>query len=279
MIPQVDLHCHLLPDWDDGPDTFAESLQMAQRFSAAGCKTIVVTPHVDRTLGRPERLTENIAPAVAALEQQLHENGVDIHLIAGGELHLFTADLARRIGREPWLSIGGMGHYILIESPVNSWPSHAPQMLYHLALAGITPLIAHPERYAEVQKDVTLMAELVDKGARLQITARSLVGKDRAARRCSEELLRSGLVAVIASDAHSSEAVLTHEVVERVIELVGEDAARRVLVDNAIAIVEGKPVRKSTSTKGRYVLRSRSRSFSWPRIMRANDEKMRRTNS
>lgn len=275
MIPQVDLHCHLLPDWDDGPDTFAESLQMARRFSDAGCKTVVVTPHVDRALGRPERPAETIAPAVFALEQQLHENDVDIRLVSGGELHLFTADLARRISREPWLSVGGLGHYILIESPVNSWPSHAPQMLYHLSLAGITPLIAHPERYAEVQKDVTLMAELVDKGARLQITARSLVGKDRAARRCSEELLRAGLVAVVASDAHNGEATLIHEVVDRVVELVGEDAARSILVDNAIAIVEGRPVRKSTSAKGRYI--SRPRSFAWPRLRRANEQKLRGT--
>ena len=276
MIPQVDLHCHLLPDWDDGPDTFAESLQMARRFSEAGCKTIVVTPHVDRSLGRPERSAETIAPAVAALEQQLHENGVDIRLIPGGELHLFTADLSRRVSREPWLSIGGHGHYVLIESPVNSWPSHAPQMLYHLSLAGITPLIAHPERYAEVQKDVTLMAELVDKGVRLQITARSLVGKDRAARRCSEELLRSGLVAVVASDAHNAEATLTHEVVERVVELVGKDAARTILVDNAIAIIEGRPVRKSTSTKGHYI--ARPRVFSWPRLRRVDEHRLRGTN-
>lgn len=276
MSPQVDLHCHLLPDWDDGPDTFAESLQMARRFSEAGCKTIVVTPHVDRSLGRPERSAETIAPAVAALERELHENGVDIRLISGGELHLFTPDLARRITREPWLSVGGLGHYILIESPVNSWPSHAPQMLYHLSLAGITPLIAHPERYAEVQKDVTLMAELVDKGARLQITARSLIGKDRAARRCSEELLRSGLVAVIASDAHNAESVLVHEVVERVVELVGEDAARSILVDNAVAIIEGRPIRKSTSVKGRYV--SRSRVFSWPRLRRTDEQRLRGTN-
>lgn len=270
MIPQVDLHCHLLPDWDDGPDDFHESLSMAQRFSAAGCKTIVVTPHVDRLLGRAERPAQSIAQAVADLEAQLQQNGVDIRLLPGGELHLGTPDLARRVAREPWLSIGGAGHYALIESPVNSWPKHAPQMLYHLSLSGITPIIAHPERYAEVQKDVTLMAELVDKGARLQITARSLVGKDRKAKRCSEQLLVRGLVAVVASDAHNAEAILVHEVVERVVELIGEEAARLVLVDNAVAVIEGRAIRKSTPSSRRNNSVPRAFSFSLPRFKRIN---------
>ena len=278
MIPQVDLHCHLLPDWDDGPSDFAESLAMAKRSSEAGCKTIVVTPHIDRAFLREARPACEVALAVEELEEKLRAHGVDIRLVAGGELHLATPDLPRRIANEPCLSIGGKNVYSLIESPVNSWPSHAPQILYHLSLSGITPLIAHPERYAEVQKDIGIMAQLVDKGARLQITARSLVGKDRKAKNCSEKMLRAGLVSVVASDAHNSEAVLIHEVIERVVELVGEVAAQRILVDNPLAIVEGRPVRRMSPVEMPRGFGAKTSFFGLSRWRRADENQSRRTN-
>ena len=44
LVPEADLHCHILPDWDDGPRTLDESLRMAQRAEMLGVKQILVTP-------------------------------------------------------------------------------------------------------------------------------------------------------------------------------------------------------------------------------------------
>src|SRR5262249_43048481 len=41
----VDLHCHILPGIDDGPDKMEDSLAMAEDAIADGITHVVATPH------------------------------------------------------------------------------------------------------------------------------------------------------------------------------------------------------------------------------------------
>jgi protein-tyrosine phosphatase len=244
IVPEVDLHCHLLPDWDDGPRALDESLAMAARAQAMGLKQVVVTPHVGRTLGaRPLPPAHEIPPATAQLQQEIRDAGIDLELVSGAELTLDSTELSKRLSNEPWLTVGGKSAYILIESTFGSWPAFGDQMLYQLSLAGVTPIIAHPERLPDVQRNINLLDNAINQGALLQVTAKALLAsEDRAGTRCSLQLLKAGKVALIASDAHNSKGTLPGEVVDVVCEAVGEEWARQILVDNPRAVVTGGAV-------------------------------------
>lgn len=246
--PVVDLHCHILPNWDDGPPTLVDSLRLARKAAELGIRQILATPHVGRTFGdRPEPASGDIAGAVAALQEHLQQAAIPIELVPGAELTLSSVDFVRRVLQEPWLTFGGTRRYVLVESPFHFWPEWADQVLFELALQNITPIIAHPERLADVQKETKFIEPLVERGALLQITARSLVSSQRRIKECCRQLLKAGMVAIVASDAHSSRHIMAREVKAEIESLIGPAAAQQVLVENPRAILSGAPLPKPAS--------------------------------
>jgi protein-tyrosine phosphatase len=244
LRPEADLHCHILPDWDDGPRNWDETLALARAAFDSGIRQILVTPHVGRKLrGIEEKPSDSIVEAARELEEKLRAEGVEISLVPAAELTMDSEDLAARLKAEPNLTIGGQGYYALIESTFNRWPAYAERFLQDVFFAGITPIIAHPERYAEVQRDPMILRAAFEKGALMQITARSLLGEDdRRVKACALALLKANMVSIIASDAHNARAVFPEAVVETIVKTVGESAARRILIENPRKILAGDPV-------------------------------------
>lgn len=239
-IPEVDLHCHILPQWDDGPRCVEESLRLARKAADTGIKRILVTPHVGRTFGsRPERPPQYIKAAVELLQEQIDEYGIAIELVAGAELTLSAVGFVERVVAEPYLAFGKRKRYVLVESPFHFWPEWATQVIFELSLQDITPIIAHPERLTDAQKDIDFLREMVNRGVLLQITARSFVSSQRQVRACCRQLLEAGLVAVVASDAHVARHIWPREVEQQMIAIIGEGAAQQILVDNPRVILDG----------------------------------------
>jgi protein-tyrosine phosphatase len=174
------------------------------------------------------------------LQEHFDQAGIAIELVPGAELTLSSIDFVQRVTEEPWLAFGAGPRYLLVESPFHFWPEWADQVLFELSLQNITPIIAHPERLTDVQKDMGPMQSLVSRGALLQITARSLISSQRSHRECSQRLLKAGLVSIVASDAHSARHPMSAEVGAEIESLVGTAAARQILADNPRAILNGE---------------------------------------
>ena len=243
LLPEADLHCHILPDWDDGPRTLDESLRMAKRAEMLGLKQILVTPHVGRQLSRPLPRSQGIPDAVAKLQKEIDAAGIRITLVPGAELSITMSDLVERISTQSWLTVGGLGQYILLESPFAHWPDFSEHMHYRISLKGVTTIVAHPERYLNVQKDIGLIEKVVVQGALLQITARSLLTPaDRPTHKTSMTMLERGLVSIIASDLHTDAGAHLPEVVDIVINTVGETEAHRILIENPRRILAGQHI-------------------------------------
>ena len=240
IVPEVDLHCHILPDWDDGPANLEESLAMARRGAELGLKKILVTPHVGRTVRRREKPARGIPDATILLQEEIDRAGIAIELVPGGELSLAAPELIDRVARNPYMSVGGQGKYILLESPFNEWPAIAEKMLYQLALTGVTIIIAHPERYINVQRDMAIMEAAVQQGALLQITARSFVAPEtRPVHKTAVRMLESGMVSIIASDTHTAAGAHIIDSVNFVTKVIGDEEARRIFLENPGAILAG----------------------------------------
>lgn len=252
LTPRIDIHCHLLPDWDDGPRNMAESLAMARRASASGVQTIVATPHVEReSVSRPDRPASTIAAAVQQLQQQIEAEGIDLRVLPGAEVAL-SPTLPSRLADEPWLCLGGQDGYnrhILVELPPGApWTSEVDEVLFQIALRGVSPILAHPERYADVQRDIALARRAAERGVLLQITARSLAEDRSPAGQSARALAQAGLVSFVASDAHTSACGLMIEAASTLTALLGVEGAQQVLVENPRRLLEGHDVRPAASS-------------------------------
>ena len=102
--------------------------------------------------------------------------------------------------------LGGSPRYLLVEFPYSGWPLSLHEWVFRLVTREITPVIAHPERNADVQRNPEELRPLVDAGALVQITAASLDGRiGRSAKAAAAELIDRGLAHLLASDAHTAD--------------------------------------------------------------------------
>src|SRR5699024_4464081 len=93
--------------------------------------------------------------------------------------------------------------YLLVELPFENVPLYTEKLIYDLQMKGIIPIIAHPERNAELRAKPGKMYDLVLKGALTQVTAGSLLGHfGKEAEAFSHDLIEHNLTHFVASDAH-----------------------------------------------------------------------------
>jgi protein-tyrosine phosphatase len=194
----IDLHCHVLPEIDDGPETIEGSLALARAAVAAGTRTVVATPHVS---WRFPNTPETIASAAALLRERLGAEGIELELLTGAEVAMTkiaelpdTQLTALRLGGGPWL---------LVEPPFTPVASGLEETLLDLQGRGHRILLAHPERCPAIHRDPQLLASLVESGVLTSLTAGSLVGRfGEQVRRLALKLAEQGMVHNVASDAH-----------------------------------------------------------------------------
>src|SRR3954451_13116855 len=136
----TDLHCHLLPGVDDGPDTMAETLEYAATAAAAGTTTIVATPHVELV-----DVTE-IPERVDALRAALAAEGIALDVHSGGELKPFSIPKLSDADLEV-IAHGPPGaRWLLYEVPFGGPDDEFVAGARELRDRGFGLLLAHPER-------------------------------------------------------------------------------------------------------------------------------------
>lgn len=194
----IDLHCHILPGLDDGPDTLEAALTLARAAVAADTDTMTATPHIDFLHGVEPR---EVRIGVAALGVALRDARIDLRVSSGGEL-----DLARLpdLDREALSDIRlGRGRHLLVESPLHPMAGSIEAQVGMLMLDDWGVVLAHPERSPLFQRDPDSLATLVARGALCSVTASSFTGRfGRRARELALAMLKDGLAHNVASDAH-----------------------------------------------------------------------------
>ena len=235
----IDIHLHILPGLDDGARDMDEAVRMCRMARDDGETVLVATPHM--LDGLYDVTPEAAREGLAALRARLAEECVDIRLEVGGDVHVAT-DIPRLVQEGKALTVADKGSHIMLELPQHVVPTGLSDCLFGAQLAGITPIVSHPERNFAVQEDPDALLPLLEAGNLVQITARSLTGGfGREARECSLELVERGLAHVVASDAHSSTRRRPglSRAREVVADLVGEEEAAAMFVERPCRIVEG----------------------------------------
>jgi protein-tyrosine phosphatase len=196
----IDLHSHVLPGLDDGPDTVEGSLALARAAVAAGTTMLAATPHINRHY---DLEPDDIHRALTALRTHLTSAGIELELVMSGEI---STGRLPSLSREELDALRlGEGPYLLLEVPLSPGIGTPPSAVERLQRDGYGVLLAHPERSPGLQRDPARLRQLVEGGALCSITAGSLTGQfGQTPRRFALTMLREGLVHDIASDAHDA---------------------------------------------------------------------------
>ena len=234
----IDLHCHVLPGIDDGPATLPEAIELGRAAADEGVEIMAATPHVrddyPTSADEMERLVEELRAALA-------EHDVALDLRPGAEIALdrlstLDADELRRFG------LAGNPRYLLLETPYFGFPLDFGERIFRLQAAGITPILAHPERNGDLQASPERLAAFVERGMLVQLTAASVDGRlGRAAKKASFELLEGGLAHMIGSDAHAQSGGRIG--MSAAADAIGDtELFRWLAVDVPLAIVNDTPI-------------------------------------
>jgi protein-tyrosine phosphatase len=251
----IDLHVHILHGLDDGPRTLDESVAIAQEAASHGIETIAATPHV-----RSDYPTsaDEMESRLADLRIRLTEAAISVQILPGGEVSVESLDRICRVELRRF-GLAGNPSYLLVETPYHGWPLEIDQRFFQLRAAGITPVLAHPERNAEVQADIRRVAGLVRTGALVQVTASSVAAAGKRTRDTARRLIDEGLAHLAASDAHG--VALARAGLDTLADSIGDpELAHWLTRDVPGAIVAGRPLPRRPERKRRGRLRLQRRA-------------------
>lgn len=202
-----DMHCHILPGVDDGARDLDESLAMLEAAKKAGVTSMVCTPHVRDPYFDYDAMLKAYDVFCA------HADGFPIAMgweVNHTKLMELGMDWADRLAFRPCAGVtSAYAPEFLLELPTRCRESDFEEYkrtIYELQCKGFTVIIAHPERYAAIQKDTGLARDLVRMGCKLQASADFVAGGRMGhAKRPAQRMFDENLYSYIASDAHRVE--------------------------------------------------------------------------
>ena len=195
----IDIHSHILPGIDDGAKTKEESIEIAKIAVENGITKMIATPHYDPG---DSCFQEKMNAGLEELNEEFLKEGIPLTLYPGAESFLNGETLAHlKEGRIPALNHTS---YLLVEFPLQDLPLKIHDLLYQVQMLGYRPVIAHPERYREVQRNLNFVKEWIERGALIQINATSITGVNGSLpRETAKHLLSHDMVHLIGTDTHS----------------------------------------------------------------------------
>ncbi len=217
----IDRHSHILPGVDDGIRTMEDSLSVLKFYEQAGVSTVWLTPHIMEDVpNEPAELKERFEELKEAYRQTEGEKKINLHLAAE---NMIDPLFVKRLEAGNLLTYGDKGDELLVETSYAQAPYRFKLILQDIRKAGLTPVLAHPERYRYMDYDD--YDTLHEQGVRFQLNITSLAGaygpepKERA-----EYLLEEGYYTYQGSDLHSlsafKRAINEHSVRKRIYRLL-----------------------------------------------------------
>lgn len=239
----TDIHCHILYGLDDGADSLEEAVEMAQVAYEGGTRTIIATPHSNVTGSYRNLWSEEFDIMLRSLNDSLKEKKIDVSVLPGQEI--FCEDNVPELLARNKLITLNHSRYPLVEFDFYERSSSVIRKLEMLVAEGLSPIVAHPERYAFVNEDESSLFRIKQLGCFLQINKGSLGGNfGKHALRTAHFILDNSLADFIASDAHSpySRTPYLETAFEYVAENFSFDYAELLFDENPRAAAENKEV-------------------------------------
>lgn len=234
----IDIHCHILPEVDDGPKSWEVSEAMCRMAAEDGIEHMVATPHSnDRYFYDREYLS-------SLLESLQRRIGPLPALSLGCDFHLSFDNMQAAL-RTPEKFCIGKSHYLLVEFSNFSISPQVDDWFTQMNERGVTPIITHPERNPILQQNPQRVLKWRELGCAVQVTASVFTGFwGPRPRQIADWLLKEKTVHFLSTDAHdTTRRVPVLSAAKKVIAReFGEELAQSLVEDNPGAVVEGSPL-------------------------------------
>jgi len=232
----VDLHCHILPGLDDGPATMEESVAMAESAIADGITHLVATPHSS------DEYFFDFAHVRQLRDELQAKVGNRLKIVTGCDFHLNPENLGA-LRKDPRQYCINQRDFLLVEFNEYSIPPAMDRTLHEIQLAGVQPVITHPERNGILRANPERLKKWVRQGCFAQVTGGALTGGFGAG--AQQDALRwvgEGLIHFVASDAHNtrSRPLRLQPAYDVIVDRFGQEKARSLFLDNPLAAFEGR---------------------------------------
>lgn len=202
-LMRTDPHCHILPGLDDGSRNLQMSLKMARRMESLGIQTVIATPH-----GAHPAIETNVHPdflreQVHRLNERFQEEGILLTVRPGTEVFL-RKRVIEMYDKGELITWADQGRFILVELGFQRCSDNVLWAIDELIARGLTPIIAHPERYLWLPQQPWLFQEMRDRGCVFQFNMMSINGHfGPRLKKIVVDLMNHAGEFIIGSDSHS----------------------------------------------------------------------------
>ncbi|MGM0877136.1 MAG: tyrosine-protein phosphatase [Bacillota bacterium] len=238
----IDIHCHIISGVDDGAKSLEDSINMVKHAVNEGITKIIATPHHKN--GKYDNVALDIKNRVDELNRSIKEQNLAIDILPGQEPRIY-GDILKDYENGEILTLN-QSRYMFVELPSNHVPRYTRKLLFDIQLAGLLPIIVHPERNQEIIENPNILYKLVEQGAATQVTGSSVTGHfGKKIKKFSHQLIESNQAHFIASDAHNltSRTFRLREAYHVIEKELGVDFVY-LFQENAEQVVEGNTIYK-----------------------------------
>lgn len=235
----IDIHSHLIPNVDDGSSSVKETFNMIEEAKNVGFTDIILTSHFLHNYYEPK--PEELVFWKDKLQEILEKEGKDIKLHCGMEIYI-SNQLEESVNNKEILTLAN-SRYILIELPISANIKYLENTIYFLKSLSLQPIIAHPERYKYIQKDLSIIESYIDMGILIQCNYGSILGLyGKEAKKTIKQLLKKDYINFLASDCHTENTIykLIPKAKRKIKKIVGESKLYEISTLNPKKILENE---------------------------------------
>lgn len=198
----IDFHTHFLPNVDDGADSVEKSYCMLKKMADEGVAVAFATPHCLLSREDEKTFIERRKESLGAIEDFIEEMNPDFEvpdIRTGAEIRVSREMESFDYPEE--LTLEGTG-LMLFELPYSEYLATYGENIYNLSLkAGVTPVIAHMERYINLYDEYDYNNILSIPNVVCQISTDFM--EDKKTAKFVAELIRNEFPLIFGSDCHN----------------------------------------------------------------------------
>ena len=238
----IDIHSHIVFDVDDGPKTIEDSRALLEESYRQGVRTIISTSH--RRKGMFETPEAKIEENFKQVQELAKEIADDLTILYGAEIY-YTSDILDKLEQEKIPRLAD-SQYALIEFSMITPYKEIHTALSNVLRLGVTPVVAHIERYHCLENDEKKVQELINMGCYTQINSSSVLrpkllgDSHKFMKKRARYFLERDLVHIVASDMHNLDGRPPYmkEAYEIVSKKYGQDKARELFILNPEKVIK-----------------------------------------
>ncbi len=252
----IDFHSHILPNIDDGARSIEETFNLIREAKNVGFDAIISTSHYIEGYYETDQPEREVW--INAIYENLQAKNIDIKLYLGNEVYI-SENLIKLLEQGRASTINDT-NYVLFELPLKIEPMNLYQVVYEMLQYKLVPVLAHPERYSFVQKDVDLVYDLIKAGVLMQCNYGSIIGQyGERAQLLVKKFLQNNMVHFLGSDVHRQKTIYPKipQILPQIDELIGEDKLIELTTTNPQLALKNKRIEIEEPRKIEFTLKEK----------------------